>query len=305
MLDMVIVGGGPAGLTAAIYAARAGLTTLVLEQLSPGGQAASTFQIENYPGFKNISGTELASELEDQVKATGAKIVLAKVTALSLEGEVKTVRTADETYEARAVVLAMGSDYRRLGVPGEDELRGRGVSYCATCDGNFFRSREVAVVGGGDTAVSDVILLARLCPKVTLIHHSAQLTASHALQQKLAELENVEVLYNHAVEEITGDRKVEGLRVRDAATGESRRLAVAGVFVAVGMQPNSGLLPEKLLLPGGFVRSDTDGGTGIPGVFVAGDLREKLLHQIVTALADGATAAYSAQLYLERGVQPA
>lgn len=305
MLDMVIIGGGPAGLTAAIYAARAGLTTLVLEQLSPGGQAASTFQIENYPGFKNISGTELASELEDQVKATGAKIVLAKVTALSLEGEVKTVRTADETYEARAVVLAMGSDYRRLGVPGEDELRGRGVSYCATCDGNFFRSREVAVVGGGDTAVSDVILLARLCPKVTLIHHSAQLTASHALQQKLAELENVEVLYNHAVEEITGDRKVEGLRVRDAATGESRRLAVAGVFVAVGMQPNSGLLPEKLLLPGGFVRSDTDGGTGIPGVFVAGDLREKLLHQIVTALADGATAAYSAQLYLERGVQPA
>ena len=305
MLDMVIIGGGPAGLTAAIYAARAGLTTLVLEQLSPGGQAASTFQIENYPGFKNISGTELASELEDQVNATGAKIVLAKVTALSLEGEVKTVRTADETYEARAVVLAMGSDYRRLGVPGEDELRGRGVSYCATCDGNFFRSREVAVVGGGDTAVSDVILLARLCPKVTLIHHSAQLTASHALQQKLAELENVEVLYNHAVEEITGDRKVEGLRVRDAATGESRRLAVAGVFVAVGMQPNSGLLPEKLLLPGGFVRSDTDGGTGIPGVFVAGDLREKLLHQIVTALADGATAAYSAQLYLERGVQPA
>ena len=299
MFDVIIIGGGPAGLTAAIYTARAGLSSRVLERLSPGGQAAFTFRIENYPGFRNISGTELADDLAGHARAAGAEIVIEEAAGLELSGDIKRIRTDSGQYEARAVILAQGARHRELGIPGEKERTGRGVSYCATCDGNFFRNREVAVVGGGNTAVGDAVQLAKICRHVTLIHRRDGLRADYSLRRQLSALPNVTVLYSRQVEEILGPGRVESLRLKDLKSGEIHALEVSGIFVAIGMQPNSEQIPKDILLPGGFVRADENGITSLPGVFAAGDLREKRLHQIVTALADGANAAYSAQLYLQ------
>jgi thioredoxin reductase (NADPH) len=299
MLDAAIIGAGPAGLTAAIYTARAGLSTLVLERLSAGGQAATTYQIENYPGFKNISGTELSEEFKEQVQAAGAKLVIEEALELGLSTDIKLVKTRSNRYEAKTVILALGSQHRKLDVPGEDEYLGRGVSYCATCDGNFFRDKAVAVVGGGNTAVGDAIRLAKTCRHVTLIHRRGELSAMYSLKTQIQGLTNVTILFNHEVERITGSNKVEQVQIKDLGTGESSAFAADGIFVAVGMQPNSGIIKKQLLLSDGFVNAHENGVTPIPGVFVAGDLRKKALHQIVTALSDGANAAYSAQLYLQ------
>lgn len=299
MFDVIIVGGGPAGLTAALYASRAGLSALVLERFSPGGQAAATFRIENYPGFKDVSGLELAEEFEKQARAAGAKIVLEEAVELGLSGKIKKVKTRNNTYEAKAVILALGSDYKKLGVPGEVEFTGHGVSYCATCDGNFFKGRDVAVVGGGNTAVSDAVELARICRRVTLIHRHGNLGAEAALTRRLLPLENVAVLYNCEVKEILGADKVERVRLRGSESGEESELATSAVFVAVGLRPNSDIINDGIEKHGGFIAADEEGATGIDGVFVAGDLREKKLHQIVTAIADGANAAYLAQNYLQ------
>lgn len=299
MYDVIIAGGGPAGLTAAIYAARAGLSTLVLEKAAPGGQAALTYRIDNYPGFKNISGAELAADFEAHVRNAGAELATAEATGFELGGDVKAVVTPSGKYEAKAVVLAMGSERRKLGVRGEEELSGHGVSYCATCDGNFFRNRDVAVVGGGNTAVGYAVELSELCRRVTLVYHGGRLSAMDSLLKQMEARPNVRVLYNSEVREILGSQKVERLRLEDAQTGSGSFLDVAGVFIAVGMVPNGGALDPSLLLPGGFVRADENGETPVPGVFAAGDLRKKQLYQIVTAMADGANAAYSAQRYLQ------
>lgn len=299
MFDVIIVGGGPAGLTSAIYTSRAGLSTLVVEQMSLGGQAALTYQIDNYPGFKNISGAELASDFEAHVRDAGAKVVMEEVTGLRLDGECKTVTTPSGQYEAKAVILALGSDRKKLGIPGEEEFSGRGVSYCATCDGNFFRNRNVAVVGGGNTAVEYAVELSELCRQVTLIYHGEQLSAMYSLKKQLSDRPNVTVLYRQEIQEILGSQKVERVRLKETRTGEESFLSLDGVFIAIGMKPNSGLIDGKILLPGGFIKADENGVTPIPGVFAAGDLRKKQLYQIVTAMSDGANAAYSAQRYLQ------
>jgi len=299
MFDVIIIGGGPAGLTSAIYTARAGISTLVLEKAYLGGQAALTYQIDNYPGFKNISGMELAAEFEEHVRAVGAKIVMEEVLNLELSKEHKTVTTASNQYEGKCIILALGSERNKLNIPGEKKLSGRGVSYCATCDGNFFKSRNVAVVGGGNTAVGYAVELAKICRHVTVIHRSAELTAMYSLKSQLRDLSNITVLYNHEVEQILGTNKVDNLKIKDIKTNVSETLAVDGVFIAIGMKPNSTIINGQVILSNGFVKTAENGVTSIPGVFVAGDLRVKVLHQIVTAISDGANAAYSAQLYLQ------
>lgn len=299
MFDVIIIGGGPAGLIAAIYTARAGLSTLVLERLAVGGQAAYTYQIENYPGFKNISGMELAEDFEKHTKAAGTEIKIEEAIELDLTANIKIVKTRSNRYEAKSVILAQGSQHKKLSVPGEEELAGHGVSYCATCDGNFFRNRAVAVVGGGNTAIGDAIQLANICRHVTLIHRRETFSAMVPLKKQLLALSNVTVLYNHEVLQIIGSNKVEKLQLKNLKTGEMDFITVDGIFVAVGMKPNSEIIKDQLLLSNGYVKADENGVTPIPGVFVAGDLREKVLHQIVTALSDGANAAYSAQLYLQ------
>lgn len=298
MLDLLIIGGGPAGMAAALYGARAGLSTTVLEMAFPGGQAATTTVIENYPGFpEGVEGPEIADKMREQAERFGAQFVYAAVQFLSLAGEIKRAVTDQGTYEARAVILAMGATPRTLGVPGEEALRGRGVSYCATCDGAFFKGREVAVVGGGDTACEDALFLAGLCSRVHLIHRRDSLRAVQVLQDKVLAHEKIQMHWNSQVAEVLGEKMVSGLRLQDGA-----ELPVSGIFVAVGLTPQTGLVDGQLPLAGGYIRTDEAMDTGVPGVFAAGDLREKPLRQVITAVADGAIAAVSAQRYIQAGV---
>jgi len=303
MYDVIIIGGGPAGLTAAIYAARAGLSSLVLEKLMPGGQMTITNQIENYPGFQSVWGMDLADELTKQATTSGAKIALEEVIRVGLADEIKTVETNENTYEARAVIFAQGSTRRKLGVPGEDAFLGKGVSYCATCDGNFYKGKTIAVIGGGNTALGDAIQLSKICKQVYLVHRREAFKAMYYLQKQLEALPNVTVVYNSTVERINGNNNVEEIRLKNIRTGEPTTLAVDGVFVAVGIQPNTKLLEGVLPLSDGFVEVGENGVTNIPGLFIAGDLRKKAFHQIVTAESDGANAAYSAQLYLQNNAK--
>ncbi|BAL01276.1 thioredoxin reductase [Oscillibacter valericigenes Sjm18-20] len=298
MYDVIVVGGGPAGLTAAIYTSRAGLSTLVLEKMSLGGQAALTYRIDNYPGFKDIYGAELAADFEEHVRDAGAEIVLEEAVGFDFDKEVKVVRTASNHYETKAVILALGSERRKLGIPGEEKYTGRGVSYCATCDGNFFKNEDIAVVGGGNTAAGYALELADICRTVFLIYHGGELPAMYSLRKRLEKRSNIKVLHNREVREILGSNKVEQILVGNLKSGETETVKLDGVFVAVGMLPNSDLLPKDLLLPNGFIQTDEDGTTALPGVFAAGDLRQKKLYQIVTAMSDGANAAHSTQIYL-------
>ena len=300
MYDVIIVGSGPAGLAAAIYGQRAGLSSLVLEEsYVSGGQVLNTYDVDNYPGLPGISGMELAEKFHEHAKSMGASFLTAAVTAIREEGDRKVVETAKGDLSARTVILATGAHHRLLGVPGEERLTGMGVSYCATCDGAFFRDKTVAVVGGGDVAVEDAIFLARGCKKVYVIHRRDQLRAAKILQEKLLSLDNVEMKWNCVAEEILGDSQVSGVKVRDVKTGEGSELEVNGVFIAVGILPNTGFLGDFVQLDeGGYIVAGEDMKTSVPGVFAAGDVRTKALRQIITAAADGANAITSVEAYL-------
>ena len=298
--DMLIIGGGPGGYTAALYAARAGLTVAVLEKLSAGGQMAQTHKIDNYPGFPHgIDGFELGEQMQLQAERFGAVTEYADVTAVDLKADPKVICSSEGIFRGRTVVLATGAGPRELGLPGERELTGRGVAYCAACDGMFFRDKTVAVVGGGNSAAADALLLSRVAKKVYLIHRRDSLRAEKISQKPLTEAENVEFLWNSTVTELLQDGKLNGIRVRDLPSGEERELAVDGLFVSVGRKPASELVKGQLSLdPGGYVIAGETTETSLPGVYAVGDVRTKPLRQIVTAMADGAAAVQAAEHYL-------
>ena len=300
--DIAIIGGGPAGYTAAIYAGRAGYTSVVIEKAAPGGQMAVTSSVENYPGFEMIDGFELAYKMKAQAEAFGAETLIGEVTDVSLEGDRKTLVTSSgEEIHAHAVVVATGASPRLLAVPGEEEYKGRGVSYCATCDGMFFRNKVVAVVGGGDTAFEDALYLSNICEKVYVIHRRDAFRAAQRNVEKARARENIEFVLNAVPVEVTGDgSRVSGIKIRDTAGGEEKVLECSGVFVAVGRVPDTAVFAGKLELDnGGYVVAGEDCKTSVPGVFASGDVRTKALRQIVTACADGAMAIRSAEEWLE------
>ena len=301
MYDIIIIGSGPAGLSAAIYAQRACLDTIVIEKNGiSGGQVLNTWEVDNYPGFPGVTGFELSRQFREHANKLGARVVQDEVVQVELSGNVKKVVCEEETYEARCVILASGAHHRTLEVPGEEELRGAGVSYCATCDGAFFRGRTVAVVGGGDAALEDAIFLARMCEKVCIVHRRDKLRGAKRLQERLQALENIEFVWNSETAAIEGNAQVEALRLRQTKTGEERRLDVDGVFIAVGIAPESELYAGQLELDEqGYIRADESGQTSVPGVFAAGDVRTKALRQILTAASDGANCVASAERYLQ------
>jgi thioredoxin reductase (NADPH) len=298
MYDVVIAGGGPAGLTAAVYCARAGLSAAVIEQLSPGGNAALAFEVENYPGIKKVGGYNLGAMFERHAAAAGAEIIYEEIEGFDFSGKIKKTRTKNGVYQSRAVILAMGAVRRKLEVPGEDEFFGKGVSYCATCDGNFFKKKAVAVIGGGDTALDDAIYLSKICSKIYIVHRRDRFRAIHKVRQTAEGIKNIESIFDSQAEKIEGGAAVERLFIKNIKTGERRRLDVSGVFVAIGQMPATQTIEGLIELENGYVVADESGKTNIEGVFAAGDLRKKEFRQIVTAASDGANASYSVQQYL-------
>jgi thioredoxin reductase (NADPH) len=301
ILDLVIIGGGPAGLTAGIYAARARLNCLLLERQALGGQALTTAWVENYPGFpEGIGGFELVAKMANQAETFGLKILTREVTGLKRTGEVLEVLTPERDLRCRSAIVATGADYARLGVSGEDRLRGHGVSYCATCDGAFFKDLPVAVVGGGDTALAEALFLTRFVSSVTLIHRRDRLRAAKILQERARENEKIRLLWNAQVKEIVGAQEVEGIKVQDRVVQKVFELPVKGIFIFVGSQPNTGLFQGVLSLDEvGFVTTDEELRTSCTGVFAAGDCRKKSFRQIATAVGEGALAVHSVIDYLE------
>ena len=298
--DILIVGAGPAGLTAAIYARRASKSVLVLEARAWGGQIINTPDIENYPVVAHISGADFANDLYNQATALGAEVKLEKVTGVEAQGNVKKVRTTLAEYEARAVILATGSENRKLGVEREQELTGRGVSYCATCDGNFFRGRDVAVVGGGNTALEDALYLADLASKVYLIHRRDSFRGEDSTVQRLSARENVEFVYNSTVNRLIADKRLTAVEVRNKLDGSLREIPVSGLFVAVGRVPeNESFRTLVQVDEAGYVVAGEDTVTKTAGLFVAGDCRSKRIRQVTTAVADGSVAAIAATSYID------
>lgn len=297
MYDLIILGAGPAGLTAGIYAARGGLNAVIVESKAVGGQAALTAEIENYPGFASVSGYELVSLMQAQCEALGVSFVFDAPVTLSLDGGVKRVDTAySGTLEARAVILATGALPRTLGVERESELMGGGVSYCATCDGAFFRGKPVAVVGGGNTAVEDALYLEKFASEVYLIHRRDALRADAILADRVKN-SGVHIVWDSVVTALDGDKKLQSVTLKNVKSGDTSFLAVNGLFVAVGQKPaTEGLTGVEL--DGGYIVTDSEMRTSLPGVFAAGDVRKKTLRQVVTAAADGAVAAESAIKFL-------
>lgn len=298
--DCLVVGGGPAGLTAGMYASRAGLKTAVMEGMFPGGQIATTPLLENYPGFpEGVNGADFGSMLEAQATRFGVEVLYEQAEKMELDGSIKRVHTASGVHEARTVILAMGATPRMLNLPREEELRGRGVSYCATCDGAFFKGRTVAVVGGGDTACEDGAYLTRMAEKVYLIHRRDTLRAAAVVARRVTGDPKVEPLWDTVVEELIGQENLSAIRVKNLKTGESRELAVDGVFVAIGVIPRSETVQGLVnITPDGYILTDSHMRTNLPGVFAAGDIRDTVLRQMVTAAADGAVAATAASEYL-------
>lgn len=301
--DMVVIGGGPAGYTAALYAARAGMDTIVLERMAVGGQMALTHQIDNYPGFEEgIDGFLLGEKMKKQAERFGARSVFAQVLRVDLAADPKRVETQKDTYLGRTVVLATGANPRELGLENETKLVGKGVAYCAACDGMFYRGKTVVVVGGGNTAAADALLLSRIAEKVILVHRRDALRATKIYHAPLQQAENVEFRWNSTVKEILHQDRVTGVRLQDVNTGEESVVDCDGVFVSVGRKPATEFLAGQLALDEkGYVEAGEDTRTSISGVYAVGDVRTKLLRQVVTAVADGAAAVHAAEDYLAEG----
>ena len=298
--DMIIIGGGPAGYTAALYGARAGLSTLVMEKMAVGGQMSLTDQIDNYPGFEEgIEGFSLGEKMKNEAERFGARTVFATVLSADLKSDPKVIKTSDDIFYGRTVVIATGAEPRELGVAMEKELVGRGVSYCATCDGMFFKGKTVVVVGGGNTAAADILLLSRVASKVFVVHRRDTMRASKTYHETLMKAENVEFCWDSQVTGILSDDKVTGVRIKNINTGDERKLSCDGIFVAIGRKPASELAAGQLDLDErGYVITDESTKTNIPGVFAAGDVRTKVLRQVITAASDGAMAAHYTEEYL-------
>ena len=300
MYDVIVIGAGPAGMTAAIYTARAGYKTLILETGAPGGQAATTDTIENYPGFPGgISGPELMMKFYEQAVGFGVDMEFQYVDGIEVEGHQKKVKLGDKIYESKAVIIASGARPKVLGVDGESKFRGKGVSYCATCDGFFFKDKEVVVIGGGDTAVDEALYLAKICKKVTIIHRRDQLRANKIAQYRAINNAKIEFLWDSVVDEIRGTENVEELTIHNVRTQEKTRINASGVFIFVGYIPNSDYLPREIGFDEyGYVLTDSMLRTNLPGVFAIGDIRQKRLRQVATAVGDGAEVITALEEYL-------
>ena len=297
--DMIILGGGPGGYTAALYAARAGLSVLVLERLSPGGQMALTSAVDNYPGFpEGIDGFELGMRFQQQAERFGAVTEYAEVRSLDLHAEPKVLHTSSGDYHGRTVVIAAGAGPRKLGLPNEEPLTGRGIHYCAHCDGMFYRDKVVALVGGGNSAAAEALHLSRVAKKVILIHRRDTLRATKIYHEPPMAQNNIEFRWNSAVSELLGENRLSGIRVRDLRSGDEEELEVSALFVSIGRKPSTDLFADQLELEDGYIRADESTKTSIPGVYAVGDIRTKALRQIITAAADGANAAHAAEGYL-------
>ncbi|MEN0644660.1 thioredoxin-disulfide reductase [Alkalicoccobacillus gibsonii] len=299
--DVIIAGAGPAGMTAAVYTSRAQLSTLMLERGVPGGQMANTEEVENYPGFDHILGPDLSTKMFEHAKKFGAEYAYGDIKEIIDEGDTKRVIAGSKEYRARAVIVTTGAEYKKIGVPGEKELGGRGVSYCAVCDGAFFKNRELVVVGGGDSAVEEAVYLTRFASKVTVIHRRDELRAQKILQQRAFDNDKVEFIWNHVVTEIDEEGgKVGSVKLKNTKTDEVSEFKTDGVFIYIGLLPlnesvkNLGILNEE-----GYIVTNEEMETKIPGIFAAGDVREKSLRQIVTATGDGSVAAQNVQHYIE------
>jgi thioredoxin reductase (NADPH) len=301
MHDLVIIGGGPAGLTAGLYAARARLDCVLLEKLAPGGQVLTTDRVENYPGFPDgVSGFELVDKMKAQAENFGLEIRSEEVTKLDLTDHRRTITTNKGDIEAKTIILASGAAWKRLGVEGEEALIGKGVSYCATCDGPFYRDQDVAVIGGGDTAMEEAIFLTRFANRIQVIHRRDALRAIKLLQERAFAEEKIEFIWDTIPTRILGDNGVEGIELKNVKSGELSRKEVQGVFIFIGTVPNTAFLREVIELDeNGFIKTDDDMRTSVPGVFAAGDVRAKLFRQISTAVGDGAAASHSVEKYLE------
>lgn len=297
--DLVIVGSGPAGLAAAIYAERARINTLVIEKgMVSGGQVLTTYEVDNYPGLPGVGGYDLGSKFREHADNLGAQFAEDEVIRIEDDGGIKRVICDHETYEARAVIISTGASHRKLGVAGEEELAGMGVSYCATCDGAFFRKKVAAVIGGGDVALEDAIFLSRICEKVYLIHRRDEFRGAKSLQEQVFAKENIEVVWDTIVDRIAGSDRVEALTVKNIKNGETREIPVNGVFIAVGITPASQAFQGLVEMDHGYIKAGEDCQTSCPGIFAAGDVRTKPLRQIITAAADGANAVTSVERYL-------
>lgn len=299
--DLIIIGGGPAGMTAGLYAARARLQTLLIEKMFCGGQAASTYMIENYPGFPDgILGPDLTQAMEKQAKRFGLQLINGEVKYITSRLKLFEVGWEEEKFLSKSIIIASGVEPVKLGIPGEEELRGRGVSYCATCDGPFFRDQDVGVIGGGDSAVDEAIYLTRFAHKVYLIHRRDSLRAAKILQERARQNEKINIIWDTVAIKVLGKEVVEGLELKNVKTQETSHLPVKGVFFYVGLRPMTGFLKDLVKLDErGYILTDENMATSVPGIFAAGDVRQKSLRQVSTAVGDGATAAFAVERYLE------